>query len=610
MIGCLDFFIQASNHLRIQASKLKYMNTNQKPSANQKFWQQKKFDENFYGKIRQNFGVSDITAKLISERVSNIDEVENFLNPTIKNSLPNPSDFLDMDKAAKRIYQAILSNEKICIFGDYDVDGATASALLKRFLRDIGYDAEIYIPDRILEGYGPNTAALLALKEKGIDLVITVDCGVTSFEPLLEAKKAGLDIVVIDHHLGVTELPEAVAVVNPNRIDETSPHKNLCAAGMAFILAVAINRELKNNQKKSSDNILNLLDLVALGTVCDVMTLTGLNRAYVSQGLKIMAKRGNLGLKTLADFARLTEAPNVYALGFALGPRINAGGRIGRSWLGSKLLSTDDEFEANEIAAELDKLNEERKAIEFLALEEAHLAAEKISQEENFIALASPKWHAGIIGIVASRIKDKFDKATAIISITDGIGKGSARSVSGVDIGGAIAEAKLSGLLINGGGHKAAGGFTVEENKIPELQKFISKKIESDYKKYKENKITFFDAEISVQSVTKDLFYEVQSLAPFGMGNPEPKFMISDAVVTGFKVLNEKHIMLFLNQAGIAASSNPLKAMCFNCVGSYLGEVLQNSNGKKLLFLGTIKINKWQGTEKTEFFIDDAISDV
>ncbi|MFT6259329.1 MAG: single-stranded-DNA-specific exonuclease, partial [Rickettsiales bacterium] len=409
-----------------------------------KTYQPTPVDERLALAIHQRLGVALSVARvlagknLIDSGDSDFSQIENFLNPTIKSSLPNPFDLLDMDKAVEKIISTIKDNKKITVFGDYDVDGATSSALLKRFFASIGVDIGIYIPDRALEGYGPNVDALLNLKKQGTDLVITVDCGTVSFAPLEAAKKVGLDVIVIDHHIGAFEKPEAIAIINPNRLDEKFPDKHLAAVGVSFLLAVAVNKELRESgfytqNNLSQPNLLNLLDLVALGTVCDVMSITGVNRAFVSAGLKIMKNRSNIGIRALFDAANLDEEPSSYHLGFVLGPRINAGGRVGKSDLGARLLSSNNEDEVKKIAEELNIHNSRRKDIEVNILLEAKELTEK--RDDAVLIASSKEWHQGVIGIVASRIKDLHGKPTAILAIKDGIGKASCRSISGVDFG-------------------------------------------------------------------------------------------------------------------------------------------------------------------------------
>lgn len=582
-----------------------------KLSAKGKIWNLKEFDENQAIAIRQQFQVSDMTSKLLSIKGITLETAENFLSPKLKNLMPDPSSLVDMEKAVERIYQGILKDENIVIYGDYDVDGATSSAILRRFFNSLGVKNKTYIPDRIKEGYGLNTEALLNLHNQGANLLITVDCGVVSFAPIAEAKKVGLDAVVIDHHLSTGMMPEAVAIVNPNRFDENSHLTNLCAAGVAFLLVVGLNRKLREEgfyNNKTAPDIMSYLDLVALGTVCDVMTLTGLNRAFVQQGLKIMAKRGNVGLNALSDVAEMDRKPDVYSLGFIIGPRINAGGRVGNCKLGSDLLSTDCPTTAKEIAKVLDGLNKERQEIEAITLEEAFEQAEKIPKESPFIMVNNKNWHAGVIGIVAGRLKESFNKPVAVISIDSGLGKASARSVGKVDIGRAITNAKIKGLLLNGGGHKMAGGFTVEENKLDVLYEFICDQIKGEYSQYANDNNYGADLALKLSTLNIELLDEMEKLAPFGNGNSEPRVILDNVKLSNQKIYSEKHIAYFMNDGGVTGNlGKSIKTICFNAIGTNLGDALLSARGKNVSVLGKLKKNEWNGQENIEFIIDDII---
>jgi single-stranded-DNA-specific exonuclease len=431
-------------------------------------------DERIVTTLSQKLGIPDLLAKVLVNRgILSADDARKFLDPKVRDLLPDPFLLKDMDKAATRFAEAVVNKEKITIFGDYDVDGATSSALLKRFFRDVDIDAGIYIPNRILEGYGPNLDALKKLKDEGNTLVITVDCGIVSFEPIKGAKDYGLEIIVIDHHLSTDEMPEAYAVVNPNRFDDEFEFKSLAAVGVAFLTVVAIRSKLRDMgyfKDKPEPNLLDYLDLVALGTVCDVMQLNNVNRAFVAQGLKLINQRKNLGIATLSNVARLEVVPQSYHLGFVIGPRINAGGRVGEGMLGATLLSTLDSMEAFTIATRLEQLNDERRAVEAVILEEAINEVEsKELYKKPLIIVTGNNWHQGILGILASRIKEKYSRPTAIISFVDGMGKGSARSITGIDLGSLLANAKQKGILVHGGGHAMAGGFTIEQSKLPEF---------------------------------------------------------------------------------------------------------------------------------------------
>jgi len=590
----------------------KFSNTE---SALGKFWQLSAADENYTMAAQQKFGISNLLARILSQKNVELEAIPDFLDPKLKNLLPSPYLLKDMDKAVQRIAAAIKNKENIAIYGDYDVDGASATAILTKYFRSLDVQPEIYIPDRIKEGYGLNTQALLDLKKRGNALVISVDCGITAFEPILEAKNAGLDVVVIDHHLSAEHMPVAVAVVNPNRVDDNSGLNNLCAAGVSFMLLVGLNKFLREDgffkqNKLNEPDLLKLLDLVALGTVCDVMTLTGINRGFVSQGLKMLSNRTNPGLAEICDIAGLKNKPDVYSLGFLIGPRINAAGRIGDCSLGAKILSSNDEVFTKSTAAILNDLNKERQEIEKLALQQAVKQAEKQHEKNKhapLILVHSADWHQGVIGIVAGRLKEMFNKPTAVISITGGIGKASARSVSGIDFGSAVANAKAAGIITIGGGHKAAAGFTINENKIGELHDFLSRQFEKPYLEYITNKNSYANLSLKVSSVNLELINEMEKLAPFGNGNSEPKIILEDAKIVKTKIVGEKHLQCFISEAGLAKNSATIKGVCFNCVDTKLGEKLEAAYMKNASILGKLRKNIWNGTENIEFLIEDIV---
>ncbi len=592
-----------------------------------KNWQELKFDERQAATIKQRFAVSEIVSNLIAARQIPLDEIENFLEPKIKTSLPNPFELNGMLVAVDHVIEAIKNNKKITIFADYDVDGATSAAILKRFFRDIGVDAGIYIPDRILEGYGPNSQALLNLKKSGTDLVITLDCGTVAFKALEDAHDAGLDIIVIDHHLGVTEKPKSIAVINPNLLDEAFPHKNLCAAGVTFLFAVAINKKLRELEESAtfvkqgltslkSQELLNLLDLVALGTVCDVMSLTGLNRAFVTAGLKILKQRKNPGLREICDLSGLDEEPSAYHLGFVLGPRINAGGRVGKSDLGARILSSEDEEEVKVIAQQLENFNKQRKDLEAQALEEAVRDLESgvagFSKNDPVIFSVSENWHQGVIGIVASRLKDLYGKPVAVIAIdsTSKKGKASCRSISGIDFGVEILNARLSGLLIEGGGHAMAGGFSVELQKIAELHKFFCDKLGSKIAEITAQNLSHYDIALDLPQVNLELLKELAKLEPFGVGNSRPKFLLRDVVKVKANLIgkNKEHISAIFSSKSALGFSGNIQAVAFRSADNLLGQILIDAKlTKPISLVGTLSINSWMGVEKVQMIIEDAI---
>ncbi|MFN7038091.1 MAG: single-stranded-DNA-specific exonuclease RecJ [Alphaproteobacteria bacterium] len=576
-------------------------------SVNNFEWKLKSCDERLVTALQQKNNISEIIARILINRNVAIEEIDDYLNPTLKKYLPNPMDLRDMDKAAYRISEAIINQQNIVIFGDYDVDGATSSALFKRYFDLLGSNASIYIPDRIKEGYGPNPEALLKLKEKGADLIITVDCGTSSFEAIETACNINLDVIIVDHHLGNENLPKALAIVNPNRLDETSSsYRNLAAVGVSFLVLVAVNKALREKgyfKNNKEPNLLNLLDLVALGTICDVVPLDRINRAFVTQGLKILANRTNVGLSCLFDISGLSEPPNTYHLGFILGPRINAGGRIGESRLGSDLLSTNNPMLASQLAEKLNHLNSERKAIETLILDEAMLMAEKFSASP-IIYIVGQNWHPGIIGIIASRLKDKHNKPTAVISLINGIGKASCRSVPKVDFGSAIVNAKLLNLVENGGGHAMAAGFTIIEEKIGELKSYLEARFSEELAKLTDANLRHFDGYLSAGGVTLELAQNIEKLGPFGSNNPEPSFLITNAQIVKSNIVAQSHINCFIKTFN---SKSTIKAMAFRAVGTKLEAPLMNSFNKEIKLIASLKINRWQGAEKAELLIHDII---
>jgi single-stranded-DNA-specific exonuclease len=554
--------------------------------------------------IAQQLGLPELMGQVLASRGVAPEQAEAFLNPTLRTFLPDPFHLLDMEKAAKRVAQAITNKEPVAVFGDYDVDGATSSALLIRYLREFGITPLVHIPDRMKEGYGPNSPALLALKSRGATLVITVDCGTMAFEPLAAAKEAGLDVIVVDHHKGEARLPEAYAVVNPNRADETSAHTQLAAVGVAFLLVVAVNKLLRESGKDVPD-LLPLLDLVALGTICDVVPLNGANRALVTQGLKVMRGRSNAGINAAMDIARLAEAPGTYHAGFIIGPRINAGGRVGKSDLGVRLLATEDALEAASIAQELDLFNAERKAIESLVLEEAMQDAARLPQTDAAIVVARKGWHAGVIGIIAGRLKEHFGKPTIVIALTNGVGKASARSVTGIDLGAVVISAVQAKLLISGGGHAMAAGFSIAEDQIAGLRAFFNEQLGASMAKLAGERTLSIDGVVSLSGINVELVRLIEQAGPFGAGNPSVRLWIPNVRVVNCSVVGDGHVRAILAETAAAATSGSLKAMAFRSADTPLGQALLNARGRVLHAAGGAKINVWQGRESVDFFIDD-----
>ncbi|MCC8399029.1 MAG: single-stranded-DNA-specific exonuclease RecJ [Rickettsia endosymbiont of Platyusa sonomae] len=589
-----------------------------KCSVNGKIWQQRLVNEDAVLELCRSVGISDFLARVLFPRLENLVQVTDFLSPKLKNLLPDPFHLLDMHKAVDRAIEAIINKQKICIFADYDVDGATSSSLLKNLFRDLGQNVDIYVPDRIAEGYGPTPAAMQKIKDNGTKLLITVDCGAMAHEALKHAALVGLDVIVIDHHISSDILPEAVAVVNPNRIDETSDYKYLAAVGVSFLFATALLSDLKKQNFFANHhdisgrdditipNLMQYLDLVALGTVCDVMKLVHLNRAFVTQGLKILQQRKNLGMTTLCDIAGLNEKPNCYHLGFVLGPRINAGGRVGKSSLGANLLSTECPIEANRLAQELEKHNNERKVIELMMIEEATQIA--LTQEnDSSLFIIGKGWHPGVIGIVAGRLKEKFNKPVSVIALNDGIGKASCRSIKNVDFGSKIINAKTKELIVVGGGHSMAAGFTVLEEKLLELQEFLNHAFKSDMNNQNDLTGEEYDAELTTSSVNLLLMDELSKLEPFGQGNPEPIFKFSNLFVLKADIVGGKHIKCLLAPSKEAFGSKALAAIAFNAVSSPIENILLNVKSYNISVIGSLKVNSWQERHTIQLQIKDLI---
>lgn len=568
--------------------------------------------------ICQQHGLPDLLGRVLAARGVRLDEVATVLDPTIKALLPDPSRLNDMDKAAARLADAVIAREPVAIFGDYDVDGACSSALLARFLNHHGVPARIYIPDRLFEGYGPNAAAIGSLISDGARLIVTVDCGSTSFEPLAAASGRA-DVVVIDHHQADERLPDVHAVVNPNRQDDISGQGHLCAAGVVFLTLVATVRDLRRRGAYSGSKglaepqLMADLDLVALATVCDVVPLTGVNRAFVVQGLKVMRSRDKPGLRALFDVAGLDRPPTAYHLGFIIGPRINAGGRIGDAALGSKLLATDDDIEAGRIATVLDRLNRERKELETTMLEEATALADRQIEADPDVPLlvvGSENWHKGVVGLIASRLVDRFKRPACVIAWEQNAGDpsrssgtGSLRSIAGVDIGGAVRAAVASGHLVKGGGHAMAAGLTVERGRLDAMTAALTARLRVPAAAAREAAGLEIDGALSATSLGEDLLALLERAGPYGQGNPQPRFVFPAHRVKFAKVVGEAHVRVLL-ESGDGAR---VDAVAFRAVGQPLGELLLASNGAMPIHVvGTLKRDVWQGREKTELMIEDA----
>jgi single-stranded-DNA-specific exonuclease len=564
-------------------------------------WQPRLGDARTALALAQRAGLSETVARILAGRGVDAEHAASFLAPKIRDAMPDPSHLKDMDKAVDRLIAAIDAGEPIAIFGDYDVDGATSAALLHNHLAALGAHVRHYIPDRMKEGYGPNAPALLKLAQEGVRVVVTVDCGTTAHAPLAAAAEASLDVIVVDHHAAEVSLPQAFAIVNPNRIDQTSDLGQLAAVGVAFLLLVALNRALRKRGRDAPD-LLEALDLVALGTVADVVPLTGLNRAFVAQGLKAIAARGRIGIAALADVAGLAETPQAFHLGFLLGPRVNAGGRVGEADLGVRLLTTRDPSEATELAKRLDGYNRDRQRIEADVLAAALAQAEE--NQSDLTLVAGEGWHPGVIGIVASRLKDRFDRPALVVALDGEVGKGSARSAFGWDIGAATIAARQAGLLINGGGHANAAGLTVARDALPDLRAFLEAHLAEHLQRVSRATVLDYDDVVPLSAATAAFLDELEQVGPFGMGNPEPRFVLAGVRIAKADVVGTNHVRCFLQDA----RGNRLAAIAFRSLDSALGGLLLRGDGAPLHLVGRLKRDTYRGAARVQFHIEDAAS--
>jgi single-stranded-DNA-specific exonuclease len=558
--------------------------------------------------IAQRHEIPELLARILAGRNVEADAVDAFLDPTIKRSMPDPNVLTAMPEAAMRVADAMARGESTAIFGDYDVDGATSAAVLARFLRQGGVEPIIHIPDRLFEGYGPNVEAVRALAARGATLLVTVDCGTTSIEPLAEAKALGMDVVVIDHHQADEALPPATAIVNPNRRDDLSGLGYLAAVGLVFMTVVAVNRELRFRgfwtTERPEPDLLSFLDDVALGTVADVVPLIGLNRAFVAKGLLVLRRREQPGLVSLMDVARLSGPPEAWHLGFLLGPRINAGGRIGRADLGVRLLLETDPIEAAKIAAELDRLNRERQAIEQESLAQAEaeaMAALGIEEKGAVVITAAEGWHPGVVGLIAARLKEKFGRPAFAIALEGGIGTGSGRSIAGVDIGRAVRRAVAEGLLVKGGGHAMAAGVTLRKGALAQFRAFLEAALSADVTTARRASGLMIDGAVSAAGANLDLVAMIERAGPFGSGNPEPVIALPAHTVTYAEEVGQAHMRVRLKSADGAS----VNAIAFRAAGQKLGTVLLNSRGRQVHAAGSFVIDRWQGEERVQFRLTD-----
>lgn len=558
--------------------------------------------------IAQRFALPLPVARIIASRGIPVDDVANFINPKLQNLMPDPFCMKDMEKAAKRIAEAIVKKQKVAIIGDYDVDGATSSSVLRLYLESVGIEPEIHIPERD-EGYGPSRQAFDEFAAFGAELVITVDCGTTAFDVFDYAGSLNIPVIVLDHHEAEVRLPEVYAVVNPKRLDESDDYpylKYMAAVGVVFCTIVAVNRELRKQgffAGREEPNLLQWLDLVALGTVCDVVPLLGLNRAFVRQGLRIMSLRSNTGLRALIDKSGISEAPSAFHLGYVLGPRINACGRVGEASLGNKLLCSRDDFQAGQLADKLNEFNAQRKEIEAYVLLSAIEMLEGTPQEYPIAFAAGKDWHQGVVGIVAGKLKERYNVPAFVMSIEPDEVKGSARSVPGVDLGALIIAAKEKGLLTKGGGHTMAAGFSLPEDKIEAFRRFAGEYVRQKLGKEDVAPVIEVDSALDLLGANTDFAVALELLEPFGAGNAEPKIVLEHVRVVKPGIVGAGHVRCFLT----SGNGGSLKAMAFKIADTELGKTLLNSQGAAFDIAGVLRRDNWQGRNSVQFIIDDAI---
>ncbi len=580
-------------------------------------WQLRAGDDAFALAVAQRYGLPEIIGTLLAQRNVPLEQVEAYLSPSLRELLPDPFHLQGMAKAVERIAKAVQQGETIGIFGDYDVDGATSSAILLRYLNACGGKAVVHIPDRQKEGYGPNMFGFEKLRDQGATLIVTVDTGALAHDVLAQAAKAGMEVIVLDHHQGEPELPQSIAVVNPNSFAETTDYKYLAAVGVTFLALVGLNKTLREAgyfADKKEPDLKSLLDIVALGTVCDVVPLIGLNRAFVTQGLKVMAQKYNHGLTAALAVGSVTEAPSVYHCGFVIGPRINAGGRVGQANLGVQLLTAKEFGKAHEIAEQLDHYNKERRAIESHVQEEAMKMAEAqlAAGEASMLFMVGQNWHEGVIGIVAGRIKDKFGLPTAVIALNEaGMGKASARSVSGVDMGQMVIAARQAGLLVAGGGHAMAAGFSVAADKRDEFIAFARNHLAKAVANYQQYYVREYAATLPLSAATIELCDQLEQVGPFGAGNAAPRFCLQGVQLVKADIIGktQEHLRLIIAepQSTIGRSNASLKVMSFGTAQEQFGQQLLAAKGKTLSLIGRLKREEWQGRVSVSLMLEDAM---
>jgi single-stranded-DNA-specific exonuclease len=572
-------------------------------------WRARAFQTRDAQAIAEKNDLPELLGRVLAARAVSLDDVETYLNPTLRRLMPQPAAILDMEKGADRLAQAIMKGERIGTISDYDVDGVSSAALVTRFLASVGANNTVHIPDRLTEGYGPSRAAVQSLKERGTELLLTLDCGVLAHDPLAEARALGVDVIIVDHHQAGLTLPDATAVINPNRQDDISGFGYLCACGVAMILVSVVNRLLRQRgwygPERPEPNMLQWLELVALATVCDVVPLVGLNRAYVTQGLKIMARRENPGLAALADVARLKRRPDAYALAFLLGPRLNAAGRIGHANLAFELLVSQDRGRCSIIAAELERLNRERQAIELSVLDQALREAEAAlgaTRSSPAIVVAGEGWHPGVLGLAAARLKERFNLPSIVLGF-DKAGtqaSGSGRSIAGVDLGHAVRAAVDAGILIKGGGHAMAAGLTLERTRLGDFRNFLETHLAYALKLTTERFLDV-DGALTASGATLDLIELVEQAGPYGMGNPAPVFVLPAHRVVYADSAGSDHVRLTL----ASADGTRIKAVAFRALGTDLGELLLTERQHPLHIAGRLVVDDWGRERVPSLHIED-----
>jgi single-stranded-DNA-specific exonuclease len=573
-------------------------------------WVARLDDQRLAHAIAEKNELPEILGRVMAARGVELEQVESFLNPTLRSLMPQPSALMDMEKGAARLAQAVVNKEPLGIITDYDVDGVSSAAVLLRFLRAVGCDAKVYIPDRLTEGYGPSEKAVSELKDQGIQLLLTLDCGVLSHDPLAHAAELGLTTIIVDHHQAGIELPKAFAVINPNRQDDVSGLGHLCAAGVVMILIAAVNRKLRELRyyegERVEPNMLQWLELVALATICDVVPLKGLNRAYVTQGLKIMARRENVGVAALADVGGLKKRPDTYALGFILGPRINAAGRVGHADEALALLTTNDKGEAYALARKLDELNKKRQVIELRVVDEAYAQAEAAlgqNKKPSIIVVAADGWHPGVVGLAASRLKDRYGIPSLVLAINSktGLATGSGRSISGVDLGKAVRLAMERGHITKGGGHAMAAGLTLKTEMLGALRQFLDECLSDEVEALREPFLPV-DGALTATGATLDVIELLEQAGPYGSAHPSPMFVFPSHRVTYADRVGNDHVRCTL----VASDGTKLKAIAFRALGTELGELLLAERHHPIHVAGRLVVDEWGAKRVPSLQIEDA----